>query len=256
MHTKLIKKICVLLLVTIVCFPMPSMAKTWRASIAQMPIYAVNHDEGVLPDFVKAMERVSGEKIEFVVVPFARSMSYVQNRRVDFHMPLIKMPFHSEHINQMPLHHVPHTEAGTSTFDYSTETIFHVNFTLYTKKGSVITPENVKDYAVETDLAHVDYFDFPITPSTSIGGSLKRVDAGRIDAFIFADNAADPIVKREELFDLKRQLFKRYDVKIILPKGGRGGPTDVFLSNTIEKMRESGEFDEIMGVLDSEFQPW
>lgn len=256
MYTESVRKICVLLLVTIICFPMPSMAKTWRASLAEMPVYAVNHDEGVLPDFIKAMERVSGEEIEFVVVPFARSMNYVQNGRVDFHMPLIQMPFHEGLPSQMPLHQISHTETGTDVFDYSTETIFHVNFTLYTKKGSDITPENVKDYIVETDRAHIDYFDFPITPSSSIEGSLKKVNSGRIDAYIFADNAADPIIKRGGLSDLKRQFFKRYDVKIILPKGERGGPTDVFLSNTIKKMKESGEFYKIMDVIDSEFQPW
>lgn len=235
------KMFCALVVATLFLYPAIGAAKTWKASLAQMPVYAESKDKGVLVDFIKALEKASGEKIEYQVVPFARSMSDVQEKKVDFHMPLIQ---------------IPGSEKGTDKFDYSTETIFHVNFTLYSGKKLDITPQNVGKSKVETDAAHTAYFGFPIVQSFSIESSLKKVDAGRIDAFIFADNASDPIIKKEKLTNIKRQLFKRFDVKVILPKGDRGGPTDKFLTEAIGKLKKSGEFTKIMGPIDAAFDPW
>ena len=85
---------------------------------------------------------------------------------------------------------------------------------------------------------------------------MKKVDAGRLDAFIFADAAADQFIKQNKLTNIKRQLYKRFDVKIILPKGGRGGPTDKFLSENIAKLIKSGEMAKIMGQIDAQFNNW
>lgn len=213
--------------------------KTWKASLAQMPVYAESAEKGVLVDLVKALEKASGDKIELQVVPFPRSMNDVQERKVDFHMPLIQLPG---------------SETGTGKFDYSTETIFHVNFTLYSTKGLDVNPGNVSKFKVETEQAHTEYFGFPIVPSSNIDGSLKKVNAGRIDAFIFADNASDPLVKAGNLSNIKRQLYKRFPVRVVLPKGARGGPADKFLSETIGKLRASGDMDRIMGGIDAPYK--
>lgn len=213
--------------------------KTWRASLAQMPGYAESTEKGVLVDFVKAIERVSGDRIELQVVPFQRSMNDVQERKVDFHMPLIQLPG---------------SESGTNDFDYSTETIFHVNFALYATKGRGVKADNVGSFKTETDQAHVVYFDFPVAPSSNIEASLKKVNAGRIDAFIFADVASDPLVVANKLGNVERSLYKRFNVRAVLPRGGHGGPTDQFLSEAIAKLRASGEFDRIMGGIDQPFK--
>lgn len=215
--------------------------KTWKVSLAQMPVYAESLDKGVLVDLVKALEKVSGDKVELQVVPFPRSMADVQDKKVDLHMPLIQLPG---------------SETGTAKFDYSTDTIFHVNFTMYSTKGVDVTPATAPKFKVETELAHVDYFGFPIVPSNSIEGSLKKVNAGRVDAFVFADAACDPVVKSAGLSNLKRQLYKRWDVKVVLPKGARGGAGDKWLAENIAKLRSSGQYDKIMGVLDTPYQDW
>ena len=61
------------------------------------------------------------------------------------------------------------------------------------------------------------------------------MDAGRIDGFIFADTSADPIIKKEGLKNIHRELYDVFDVKIIIPKGEKGKATDAFLTETIEK---------------------
>lgn len=215
--------------------------KTWKASLAQMPVYAESKDKGVLVDFVKALEKVSGDKIEYQVVPFARSMSNVQEKTVDFHLPLIQLPS---------------SETGTDKFDYAADAIFHVNFVLYSGKNVAITPDTASKFKVETEAAHTHYFDFKIQPSAHFEGSLKKVNVGRLDAFIFADSASDPLIKINKLSNIKRQLYKRFDVRIVLPKGGRDGATDKFLSENIEKLVQSGEMAKIMGPIDTPFDNW
>lgn len=209
------------------------LAADYKASLAQMPVYAESATKGVLVDFVKALSTASGKSIDLQVVPFARSMKDVEEKKVDFHMPLIK-----------PL------DMSKANFSLSTETIFHVNFVLYTNKNKPLDVNKLAGANLETDAAHTPYFPFDVKPSTNIEASLKKLDLGRIDGFIFADDAADPLVKANALANVKRQLYKRFDVKVILPKGSEGGATDKFLSGAIKKLRDSGEYARIMGPID------
>lgn len=214
-------------------------AAGYRASIAKMPGYAESTEKGVLVDFVKAMSKASGKPIRIVVEPFARSMNNViAAKTADFHLPLI-----------VPL-------APPSKHDFSTEVIFHVNFVLYTHKDSKVTLDNLDQATIETDNAHIGYIKEKTGGSNSLKNSLKKVDAGRLDGFIFADFACDPLVKANALKNLKRTLYHRFDVKIVLPKGGNGGPVDAFLTDAIGKLKANGEFDKIMGPLDLPFDPW
>lgn len=240
MHLFIVRTAILFCLSCALCIPNVT-AADFTASLAKMPVYAESADKGVLVDFTRAMARAAGKEINFSVVPFARSMNNVVTGKVDFHMPLIA---------------VPGIDMATLDYDYSTETIFHVNFVMYTKKGSNITKESLAGARVETDLAHVDYFDFTIKGSTNIELSLKKVDIGRIDAFVFADFASDPLVKKNKFKNIQRELFKVYDVKIILPKGGNGGPTDQFLSEAVAKLKSTGEFQQIMGQIDAPYNNW
>lgn len=219
----------------------PAQAADMMGSLANMPVYAESKDKGVLVDLVKAIAEASGKSIDYQVVPFNKSMHDVVDGQVDFHMPLIKADTIDE---------------STLNYAHSTETIFHVNFVLYTNKSKPVNQSALKDYKIETDLAHVNYFDFPVKGSPKIDSSLKKVDAGRIDGFIFADFASDPIIKAEGLNNLKRELYKVFDVKIILPKGDKGAATDAFLTETIGKLRANGTFDRIMSVIDQPYNDW
>lgn len=221
--------------------PAQAAGKVWKVSIAQLPVYSESAEKGVLVDFVKALERVSGDKIEISVVPFARSVNDAVEKKSDFSLPTIEKPGQ---------------ETGTATFDYATETVLHVNFVMYSTKGVNITPATAGKFKVETEASHAEYFEFPIASTANIESSLKKVNAGRIDAFIFADNASDPIVKGGDLKNVKRQLYKRFNSKIVLPKGARNGPTDKWLTENIAKIRASGELAKIMGGVDAAYNDW
>lgn len=222
-----------LLLSGLIVAPLVAGAADYKASLAQMPMYAESLDKGVLVDLVKAIADTSKKSIDVQVVPFSRSMKEVENKQADFHMPLIK-----------PL------DMSKANFSLSDATIFHVNFVLYTNKNKPLDPNNLTGASLETDAAHTPYFPFDIKPSTSIEGSLKKLELGRIDGFIFADDATDPLIKSNGLKNIKRQLYKRFEVKAILPKGGENGPADKFLSEAIGKLREDGKFEKIMSTID------
>ncbi len=224
-----------------VFIPFVSLAGEYKATLAKMPVYAVSPSEGVLVELVKAIEGITGHQITISVSPFARSMNKIVKNKADFHIPLIKNDI-------MPKEKL--------SYFYSTETIFHVNFTLYTVKGSGVTQKNLSQYKVETDRAHVDYFPFKIIPSNEIIQSLKKLNKGRIDAFIFSDTATDPILKKLGYTNIQRRLYKRFEVKIILPKNNHEKQMDNMLTNAIKKLRDSGKLKEIMDPIDQPFDNW
>ncbi|QTA93058.1 hypothetical protein [Desulfonema magnum] len=168
-------------------------------------------------------------------------MYYVKIGKADFHIPLIKNPTVSE---------------DSLDYDHSAETIFHVNFVLYSNKNKVLHKQRLKDYYIETDLAHTQYFDFPIHPSSRIKSSLTKVNMGRTDGFIFADTASDPLIRKHNFKNIRRELYQVFEVKIVLPKGGQGGETDNILTSEIKKLRQSGRYENIMRSIDRPYDDW
>jgi len=230
---------CLGMLVSLLATPV--MAKELTASIANLPVLADTPDKGVLIDLVKAIEKESGIPIKREVAPFVRSMDAVINHRADFHLPLIM---------------VPNADESKLEYDHATETIFHVNFVLYSNKNKPLDMSKLGSYKLETDRAHIQYFPFPTEASSSLENSLKRVDAGRIDGFIFAALESDSIIKQDNLKNIHRSLYKTFDVKIILPKGGRGGETDKLLTSAIESLRKKGLYDKIMASVEQPYVDW
>ena len=216
-------------------------AKTLRASLAHMPIHAVSNSEGIQVELVKAISDASGYKIEIDVFPFARSMDNVIKNRADFHIPLIKN-------DVIPVENLPYA--------YSTNTIFQVNFVLYTRKDSDVNNENLANYIVESDRAHINYFPFKTIPSDSIKQSLKRLHLGMTDAYIFADSSTDPLLKQLGYNNIKRSLYKVFDVKIIIPKGDKGKLIDSILINAIDKLEDNGQLQAIEGSVNLPYNNW
>ena len=219
----------------------PAMAKQLTVSIAQMPIVSENENKGVLIEFTKAIEKEAGVTIKREVVPFARSLDNVINRRADFHLPLIMNP---------------DVDAGRLDFDFSTESIYEVNFVLYTNKNKPLDMNKLTNYKLESDRAHTTYFPFKVDPSISVESSMKKLELGRIDGFLFANVAVDPLIKELGLKNIHRTLYKVFEVKIVLPKGERGGDLDKLLSAAVIRIKQNGTHDKIMGPVYKPYQDW
>jgi polar amino acid transport system substrate-binding protein len=200
-------------------------------------------DKGIIIDLVKAMaDEYKDGKITWDVFPFKRSMENVEKGRADFHMPQL--------VN-------PKISADKLPFMFSTEKIFRVVFVLYTNKNNKdITPENASKYKIESDLGTMDFFDFKVTGSPDIESSLKKVDMGRIDGWLFAMPESDGALKKLGLKNIKRQEFAKYDVRIVLNKS-TGKEVDKILTDLIGKLKANGKYQKIMGpILDQKFDPW
>mgnify|MGYP000052291366 CR=1 FL=1 len=236
-----IKNFKLVFFVFFVFAPISVFASQYKASLAKLPVHALSKTEGVQVELVKAIEKITGNQITIGVYPFVRSMANVVDERADFHIPLIKNDLTLE--EELPYY-------------YSTETIFHVNFVLYTVKGRGVTLNNLSQYKVETDRGHVDYFPFKVNPSNGIIQSLKKLSLGRIDAFIYADTATDPVLKNLGFKNINRSLYKTFEVKIVLPKNAHGKQVDKMLSKAIQELRKNGKLQEIEGPIDQPYDDW
>ncbi|MDZ7817512.1 MAG: transporter substrate-binding domain-containing protein [Aliarcobacter sp.] len=212
-----------------------------NGTLAKMPVYAESKDKGVLVDLVNAIAKESNNKIDIKVLPFSSSLNLVIFNKKDFHMPLIK----NDVLNENEL-----------KYYYSTDTIFHVNFVIYSKKDKDINTSNISNFKVETDRAHVEYFPFEVIASNSIEKSLEKVNSGEIDAFIFADFATDPYLKKMDNANIKRELYKRFESKIVFPKNEKGKQMDAIFIEALAKLRSSGKLEQIIAPIDTPFDNW
>lgn len=226
-------------------FLVPAQAKDLKASLpAPLAPLVESKDKGILVDLVKAMgEEYKGGKITWETFPFKRSMENIEKGKADFHMPQL--------VN-------PKISADKLPFQFSSDVIFKVVFVLYTNKNNKeITPKNLANYKIETDLGTMDFFDFKIAGSPDIESSLKKVDMGRLDGFVFAMPESDMALKKLGLKNIKRTEYAKYDVRIVLQKGPDGKETDKILSDLIKKLKANGKYQKIMGpILDQKFDPW
>lgn len=229
------------LITVVILISIEIMAIEINGNLAKMPLYAESKEKGVLVDLVKAIEDVSKNKIGIKVLPFASSLVFVEYNKKDFHIPLIKN-------NVIDEKHLK--------YYYSTDTLFHVNFVIYSLKERNINAENILNFKVETDRAHISYFPFKVIASNSIKKSLERVNSGKIDAFIFADFATDPFLKQIDNKNIKREFYDRFEVKAVFPKNERGKQIDQIFISALSELRKSGRLNKIIGQLDQKYNNW
>jgi len=209
-------------------------AKDYKVAVAQLP----TTDSYVA--LIKAIGEETKNNFNIEVFPMARSVYLIENNQVDFQCPLIENP--------------DPKKAANSKFDYSTTTVYKLVFVLYSNKAKNISAEelkkgNPKNYKIETDIAHVDYFNFSCSGSPSIEASLKKVDSGAIDGFIFSITSSDKMLKSLALKNIKRQYFDTFNNKFLIAKGTKGGEIDKMLSDGMTKIKANGKYDQILGSL-------
>jgi len=189
-------------------------------------------------NLAKAIFDAAGIKATIEVVPFARAIFMVQDKQADMLVSEIENPITAK--------------AASQKFDTSTTPLFQIVFVLYANKAKPVDATelqkgNPKNLVIETDSAHVDFFSFTPVASTAFDASLKKVDAGRIDGYIFAQPSVDATLKNLGLKNITRTFYSSYTTKIILQKGARGGALDKAITSGVEKIKANGTYDTIMG---------
>ena len=207
----------------VVLSPAVAFAGTIRISVAEFP------DAVSTPALIAALKiaaaKVPGATAEIKTALFARSMAAMMDGSADLHIPMLRPP----------------SDAGVP-WTASAATMYHVPFVLYTNADKPLDRANLAKYKIETEVAHVGYFDFPVVPSAGIDSSLQKVAAGRIDGYVFAGNITDPILQKLGLTNIRRAFYKTFDATAVMLKENRSGPADQFFIQAMAAVAEDNEF--------------
>ena len=202
-----------------------------KVSIPAISAGTTDRNQVVLKNIANELASQLNRQIEILIVPFGHSFEYIKSGRVDFHLPLIKV-----------------NKKNNTPFVYSDATLYHVNFVLYLNDRVNLSELDLGNLTIETERSHQEYFSFPTTASTCILCSLKRVQLGLIDGYLFADSSTDPVLVkyRTELPNISRKLYQTFEVKVIFPKTKQGYKLNKKISAAIESLKNSGRLAELL----------
>jgi polar amino acid transport system substrate-binding protein len=102
---------------------------------------------------------------------------------------------------------------------------------------------------METDGAHVPLFPFPVQPAVSIESALRKLDAGRIDGFLFAMRETDQVLKRLGFKSIQRLPYRKFEAHAIFQDTPRGRQQDALFSQRLKVAKQTGSWQRIMGDL-------
>ena len=223
-----------------------SYARSLTASLANIPVHSEMIDgeaQGRFVDVIRLLDKAYTDgDIHFQIYPFARSIANVQNHQADFHLPLIRP------VNK---------NAQNTEFYYVEEPICQVTFVLYSlKSNNALTSLNAHDFKIDTHRGHQNMFTFDSGEVSSVSMGIKKLLSGRIDGFIFEQEAVDRYIKENKITFLKRQLYATFDSAIIVPKSEKGKDTARKLSLLLRKLKHSNELTNITQTIHQPFQEW
>lgn len=186
---------------------------------------------------IQAIMEADGKKVVSQTAPFARAVYMLEAKQADILSAIVQIPDQAKWTDLK--------------FDYSTDSLLGIVFILYTNKAKPVTAAelkagNAKGYKIETDTAHTLHFPFAVA-STSIDASLKKLEEGTIDGYVFSQGSTDAALKRLALKNVKREYFDTLNGVFVLQKGARGGPLDKSISAGLAKIKTNGKYKDIVG---------
>jgi len=211
-------------------------AKDYTLSVAKLPLYSESPTKGILIDVLRAMDKEYKDgKFIIKVFPFERSIKNVISGAADFHFPTIGPTIwgkendrYEKKLNKMGLRR-------------STSSLTKTHFALYSNRDKPpLDTKKLASYKIETDLGHTTFLHQGIQGTTCLPCSVKKLSAGRIDGLIFAAREIDFFIKQAGISNIRRQNFRIFGSKFILPLGKKGDEIDHLLSGLIIKMIKDG----------------
>lgn len=234
-------------------FAMPASAATppdMSASMAAIPGLIDPPGKGIFVDLVRAILAHTGAHADVVVLPWPRSVDSVVAGRTDFHVPAIRLPIDK---NQ----HLP--------YRFMTEKIGKVSFVIYSNAQKPLTRKMLMDalhsserypYTIETILPAENLFEFPCLSTSDIANSLRKVQMGRVDAMVWAQEESDLVIRQQKLNGIHRELLGEYEDTFVVAANAHGDEVDKILTETIKKMRFSGELAALYEKLHRPYDNW
>jgi polar amino acid transport system substrate-binding protein len=223
--------------------------QTLRASLAQIPGLADSPEQGVLVDIVRAIDEVWEDgTIEIVVFPFGRSIQNVVRGEADFHIP----GFVANTVDPSlptPLARCP-------------VPLGEVEIVIYSHENNPISREDIEaamaaggrfPYVIEAGIQEM--FAFPTVSSSSTDQSLRKVQAGRVDAYLWPPEA-DILVRDLGLDRLHREFLDRYDDPIIVANTEAGREVSEILAEALTILQQQGRLEGLHAPMHMPFTEW
>jgi ABC-type amino acid transport substrate-binding protein len=221
----------------------PAFSQTYSVTVRQLAT------TDMYTSLIKAIGEEMKVTMNVLAMPGGRTNFLIENKQTDIILPDLKIPD-------------PAKQAALK-YDYSTSKMYDLSFVLYTNKKKPVDladlrKGNKKGYKIETDVSQVNTFEFVGTPTTNLEASLKKVDDGTIDGFIFSQSTGDALLKKGGYKNIHRNFYGIYDMVFGLQKGQAGGPLDKLLTEGLKRIKANGKYDAILGnaVKAGVFQEW
>jgi polar amino acid transport system substrate-binding protein len=235
--------VAIVMVVFLTCLILPAYSQTYSVTVRELATTQM------YTNLIKSIADEMKVTINVQVMPGGRTNFFIENKQTDIILPDLKIPD-------------PAKQAALK-YDYSTSTMYSLSFVLYTNKNKPVDiadlkKGNTKGFKIETDVSQVNTFEFVGTPTTNLEASLKKVDAGTIDGFIFSQSTGDALLKKGGFKNIKRNFYGIYDMVFGLQKGQRGGTLDKLLTEGLTRIKANKKYDEILGkaVKDGIYQEW
>lgn len=224
----------------------PAHPSHFSAYLGLLPGLIDANGTGPFVDLVKAIAALDdGVEVSVMVYPMPRATRSVVVGEADFNLPALRNPYIDE--SMLP-------------YRFSSTAFGKVTHVLYSNSAAPITPAMVLGYEyTKRDLLIEgvgDFWPFSVKRSLSIEQSLGKVSLGRIDAFLWAQEEADLALKKMKLTNIHRVYFGEFDDVFIIPKGARGDAVDRFLTQSIERLRASGQLDKLYSSIHGPYHEW
>ncbi|WP_421313448.1 ABC transporter substrate-binding protein [Aeromonas sp. 603404] len=218
---------------------------TLNAHLGELP-GLINADKtGPFVDLVRAIDDLHPDvTIRITIYPIARAMAGVIAGKADLGLPAIR---NLREVDMLP-------------YRFSTRSFGKVAHVIYSNTAHPVTTDMAygivptkRDLLIE---AVPDYMPFSVQRSMSIEQSLRKLSRGRIDAFVWAQEEADLMLKNLKLTNIRREFFGDFEDVFIIQKGGGGDEIDEFLSRSIEQLAATGKLAEIYEKIHRPYVEW
>jgi len=221
----------VILLVVLVAVASAGYAADYSAAVMQLP------ESDAYVALFNAIGAATGHTFAVEVVPPARAAMMIETKKVDVIFPATKSTD-------------PQKNAARP-MDLSAAKVFSMVFVLYANKGKPASVEQLRsgnpgNLQVETTASLASLFEFKPVVTTSVETSLKKVDAGRVDGLVYAQEAGDPQLKNLGLHNIVRSMYSLNEVTFGIQKGQAAGALDKVLVDGISKLKADGRLDQII----------
>lgn len=223
----------------------PKPVRILHAHLGELPGLINGDKTGPFVDLVHAIDDLYPDiSIQITIYPLARAVAGVSNGKADLGLPAIRNL----------------KDADMLAYRFSTRSFGKVTHVIYSNTKEPVTADMAygivptkRDLLIE---AVPDYMPFPAQRSMSIEQSLRKLSRGRIDAFIWAQEEADIMLRRLGLTNIHREFFGDFDDVFVIQKGAAGDEMDEFVSRSIDQLAASGKLAEIYSKIHQPYVEW